>query len=142
MRERERVITPCSEVSRTKQSFAEECDVNTIVERYKSTGALRQVVDVGEFLDVSDRYDLREALDRVHRAEESFLSLPSEVRARFQNDPAAFLEFCQDEQNFDELVELGLVEKSPGASSSAAPVPGDSASPKGAAVEPEGAPEG
>jgi len=47
------------------------------------------------------------------RAEESFASLPSEVRDYFQNDPAAFLEAFQDPNQADKLRELGLIEKLP-----------------------------
>jgi len=41
-----------------------------------------------------------------------FNDLPSSIRSRFGNDPAAFLDFVQDENNADEMVKLGLTEGS------------------------------
>lgn len=60
----------------------------------------------GDFSDTPE--DLAEAYARVEAAEERFMSLPSDVRARFGNDPFRLLEFLQDEGNRDEAVKLGL----------------------------------
>jgi phage internal scaffolding protein len=40
-----------------------------------------------------------------------FNDLPSSIRSRFGNDPAAFLDFVNDEGNADEMIKLGLIEK-------------------------------
>jgi phage internal scaffolding protein len=42
-------------------------------------------------------------------AQDSFLALPAKVRARFDNDPALFVDFASDEANRDELKALGLL---------------------------------
>ena len=97
--------------SLTKQSFKDECDINNIVSRFDKTGVLDHEALVkpkfGDFLGVSD---YQTALNQVIEAEEAFEALPAKVRARFDNQPADFLEFCSDEKNYDEMVELGLIE--------------------------------
>ena len=100
--------------SLTKQSFKEECDINNIVCKFAKTGLLEHVAlskpKFGDFLGVSD---FQTALNQVIEVEESFDALPAKVRARFNNQPVEFLEFCADEKNHDEMLELGLIEPSP-----------------------------
>ena len=42
------------------------------------------------------------------QAQQSFESLPSELRGRFENDPAKLIDFLSDERNNAEAVKLGL----------------------------------
>jgi hypothetical protein len=42
-----------------------------------------------------------------------FMSLPAKIRSRFQNDPGAFLDFVQNPENRDEMIELGLAKAQP-----------------------------
>jgi hypothetical protein len=41
------------------------------------------------------------------------MQLPSDIRAKFDNDPGEFFEFCTDPKNADEMVQLGLREAPP-----------------------------
>ena len=59
----------------------------------------------GEFDSVQD---FQTAQDIILRANEQFASLPSKVRARFDNDPAKLLEFVSNKDNLDEAVRLGI----------------------------------
>lgn len=99
-------------VSLAKQSFRDECDINTIMRRYETTGTIdhvnRRQPQFGDFSDVAS---YQEAINIVAEAEANFADLPSRIRDRFGNDPARLLEFLQDPRNFDEAVELGIVEK-------------------------------
>lgn len=103
--------TVCQEKSMTRQSEAEACDINSIMKRYEKTGVLPVDTREAVFTDVSEVGSFREALDVVARATEGFMQLPAAVRARFGNDPVAFVDFCGDQANRGELEELGLVEK-------------------------------
>lgn len=96
---------------RTRQSEADACDVNRIVDRYRRTGVIPSDARNALFLDVSSVVDYRDALDRVSRAQEAFMQLPAKVRARFANDPAEFLDFCSDPANREEMKALGLMEE-------------------------------
>lgn len=93
----------------TDQSYKEEADINTIMQRYQSTGEM-PVLDApsNSFMDVSEM-DFMEHMQEVTRAREMFAELPSHVRDRFANSPAHFLAFVSEPDNHRELAELGLL---------------------------------
>jgi phage internal scaffolding protein len=101
----------CEDPSRTKQSFREECDINTILKRFNVTGQLPVSPLQPQYGDFSGVYDYQTALNAVIAAQESFNALPANLRNRFANDPAAFVDFCSDESNREEMIELGLIMK-------------------------------
>lgn len=99
----------CLDVSRTVQSQAEEADINTIVKNFGVTGRVPQSVRVPMYGDFTDSVsDYRTAVEAVMAAEESFMKMPAELRARLNNDPQEFLDFCADPANLPELRKLGL----------------------------------
>lgn len=100
----ERVATP----SLTKQSFAEEADINTIVKRFNLTGQLPQDVRMPTYADFEGILTFHDAMNAVRDAQEAFFELPAELRSRFGNDPGAYVDFCSDPKNQDEAVKLGL----------------------------------
>ena len=99
--------------SMTKQSFVDDCDINTIMRRYEATGAfpdhMNQRAGRGQFGDFSDVSDFQSALNTVIAAESAFADLPARLRDRFGNDPEQLLRFLNDENNRDEAISLGLV---------------------------------
>jgi phage internal scaffolding protein len=99
----------CEDPSRTKQSFKEECDINTILKRFNVTGQLPVGPLQPQYGDFSGVFDYQTALNAVIAAQESFNALPATLRNRFANDPAAFVDFCSDESNREEMIRLGLV---------------------------------
>lgn len=103
--------TVCKEKSATRQSEAEASDINFIMKRYEKTGVLPVATREALFMDVSNFGTFHEALQHVEEARSAFDALPPKVRARFQNDPVAFVDFCSTPGNRDELVQLGLVEE-------------------------------
>ena len=93
----------------TQQNMAAECDINNIMRQYQETGLLAHVNQYeGNYGDFTDVVDYRTACDVVIRANEMFETLPSSVRARFENDPSNFLAFVDDPANAEELVKMGL----------------------------------
>jgi len=95
--------------SRTQQQFRDECDINNIMERYGVTGELPLGSVQPQYGDFSGITDYQSALNQVIAAQDSFLALPSKVRARFDNNPAYFIDFASDEANKDEMKALGLL---------------------------------
>jgi phage internal scaffolding protein len=95
--------------SRTQQHFRDECDINRILERFNVTGQLPIGSVQPQYGDFSGITDYQSALNAVMAAQDSFLELPAKVRARFDNDPALFVEFASDEANRDEMKALGLL---------------------------------
>jgi len=115
----------CPEKTRTQQHQKEEADINTIVKRFGLTGQLPENVRMPRYGDFTEVTDYQTALNAVIAANNAFLSMPAHVRRRFNNDPAAFVDFCSDASNLEEAKKLGLVEtpKEAAAEGQAAPVP-------------------
>ncbi len=93
-----------------QQSDFDRSDINLIVERFIRTGVLESVKQThGEYGDFSEVTDYHSALNQVRHAEESFMTLPATVRAKFQNDPGMFLDFVGNPDNLDQMAEMGLL---------------------------------
>lgn len=101
----------CEDATLAQQQFAEECDINTILQRFNITGQLPDAPLSPRYGDFTGISDYKTALDRVIAAKEEFGSLPAPIRARFNNDPAQLIEFLENEQNRSEAEDLGLVTK-------------------------------
>lgn len=99
-------------VSRTHQSFKDECDINVLMRRYMATGVLPDNINQQEarFLECSET-DFQSAMQLVAGASSLFNQLPSSIRNRFDNEPALLLSFLSDEVNRSEAEELGLIPK-------------------------------
>jgi len=97
----------------TKQSFKDECDINSIVKKALKNGLLPDGNPNPIYGDFSDVKDYQQGLNVVMKAEAQFSSLPAHIRSRFQNDPAKFLEFATNADNLDEMRKLGLAKKAP-----------------------------
>lgn len=95
--------------SRTKQSEAEACNINVIMAKYSKTGLITHLNRYeGKYGDFTAITDYQTSLNIVMEAEKMFMSLPSDVRAKFENDPGKFLAFSNDPANFEKLREMGL----------------------------------
>lgn len=95
--------------SMTRQEFAAECDINTLMKRYANTGVFSHVNNTQpRYLDLADTPDFMTCLNMMHEAQASFMRLPSAVRREFDNDPARFVEFALKEDNLPKLREWGL----------------------------------
>lgn len=95
--------------SRTQQHFRDECDINSILQRFNVTGELPTGSVQPQYGDFSGITDYQSALNAVMAAQDSFLALPAKLRARFDNDPALFVDWASDEANKDEMKALGLL---------------------------------
>lgn len=93
----------------TQQQFRDECDINEIVRRFGLTGQLPENLRAPQYGDFTGVSDYQTALNAVIAADEAFMELPANVRERFDNDPAKFVDFCSDDANRAEAERLGLV---------------------------------
>lgn len=99
----------CEDESLAIQSAAEEADINTIVRRFGLTGQLPDQVAMPRYGDFTGLPDFHAAMNLVRTTQEEFLRVPAEIRARFGNDPQAFMEFFDDEGNREEARKMGLL---------------------------------
>lgn len=96
--------------SRTQQSHQKEVNINTIVAKAR-LGVFPDAAKPGFYGDFTNATDYHEAYNRVIDAQSDFMGLPSEIRKKFDNDPAALLDFLADEKNLEEAIDLGLVDR-------------------------------
>lgn len=100
----------CPEPTMAQQQFREECDINTIMERFGRTGEVIAPARLPQYGDFDGISDYHSAVNAIVAAQQSFMDLPAKLRARFGNDPAEFVEFCMNDKNREEAIRLGLVE--------------------------------
>lgn len=117
-----RVQTPVGDRSRTKQSFKEQSDLNSVMRKYRSTGSLEGNLNLraayyGDFTGVDD-YLAHQV--KVREADELFAALPSAIRDHVGNSAAELLRLVNDPARVDEMVQLGLL---PAAQPPVPPVP-------------------
>lgn len=101
---------------KTRQDQADEADINVIVKRFGLTGQLpvvRPKIPLEADFREAGEFDLGAALRFVRDADKAFMAYPAEVRARFDNDPAQFIAFVENEDNEDECIRLGILPKKP-----------------------------
>lgn len=98
----------CEDVTRTQQQFKDECDINVILERFGVTGVLPQSVKTPLQEDFLEATTFQEALHVMMQAEDAFMQMRSDVRKKFDNDPALFVDWVSDPKNLDEARKLGL----------------------------------
>ena len=131
-RERPRLAKSFSGPSLAKQSFKKECDINHIMSKYLKTGLIEHVAKYngkyGESLPADFEY--QDACNAVLEAQDIFMSIPSDIRRKFNNDPAEFLEFVNNPENIEKMYDMGLAKRP----SSTNPDP--QKSPSGEGVEP------
>lgn len=96
------------DIVRTQQHMKEECDINTIVNRFLKTGLMPQSVSVPRYEDFSEVMDFQGAQNALVASRENFMKIPAKIRAKFDNSPQKFLEFCEDSANAEEMVKMGL----------------------------------
>ncbi len=104
-----RVQIKFAKTGRTKQSFAEQCEINNIMARHQKTGALTHINQHQAQYGFATSNDFAESMRIVKTAQDMFNALPSNIRNRCANDPGQFLEFVQNPENEPEMQKLGLI---------------------------------
>lgn len=95
-------------VSRTKQQFKDECDINKILKRYKKTGVVPSNGKPAIYGDFTGVLDYQSMMNKVAHANEVFEQLPIDVRKEMGFDPANMVAFALDDKNYEKAVQLGL----------------------------------
>lgn len=99
----------CPEETRTHQEFKEECDINTIIDRFGIGNEFTPPDKWITSIDISDApNDYQTIMNQLNEAKDQFMRIPAKVRAQFDNDPAQFMAFVEDSRNAEEMIRLGL----------------------------------
>ena len=126
----------CSNLpSLTRQEFAEECDINVLMEKYEKQGIISHINPrEPQYLDLVGLPDLQTAHHIIQAATAEFMALPAKVRAQFENDPMQFVKFAENPENIDQMRAWGLAapaKEEPKAPPSDAPPPPPGDNPPG-----------
>lgn len=107
---------------RTKQHFAPQCDVNSIVRQHPNLDpeniSNSEIASILSNPELYSEYDSSQsfvdAMEIVTRAKEQFDTLPAPLRRRFNENPYEFLEYVNNKENYNEMKKFGLlIEKVP-----------------------------
>lgn len=97
--------------SLTQQHFKEECETINIIKKHDRNGIIEHVQrGQARYGDFSQVADYREALDLVRDAQDEFMTIPSDIRKKFDNDPGKFYEFVSNPDNKEELKQMGFIQ--------------------------------
>lgn len=97
--------------SRTVQADKAETDINLIIDRAIKGNTLMVNQREPRYGDFSSGFDFTENMQRIKAFESEFERLPSQLRARFDNDPAKLIDFASDPANEEEAIKLGILPK-------------------------------
>lgn len=103
-----RVITTSDNPSLTDESFADECNISLMIEKYRVSKIPPRTVDVsyGHSPTIEDYQKAQYLLAEVKT---NFEGLPSSVRDEFKNDVQNYLEYIGDKANLKDCYERGLI---------------------------------
>ena len=82
--------------------------IKQIVANVEAQGLLRASVKFSGEMDDYPNYDFQEAQFMISKANSMFEQLPSGIRQKFNNKPAEFMQFANNPDNAQEMVDLGL----------------------------------
>lgn len=104
-----KVALDASGDGRTRQEFADECDINILLARYEKSGVLNHYnAAAPDYFDASEMPDLQTAITAMREAERAFMTLPASVRREFDNDAVKFVDYAQNPDNLERMREWGL----------------------------------
>jgi len=95
---------------RTKSEFLDECNINTIMAKYKKTKQLPDSIrlEAAKYGDFSQVPDFIEMQEKIIAANNLFDALPATVRKQFGNDPGEFIKAAETAEGRELMVKLGL----------------------------------
>lgn len=109
--ESDRTAFYSSEPSLTKQEFANDADINVILNRFAATREPPPIVLPEHFGDTTENPTYYEMAERTATAYENFYKLPASTRSAFQNDPSLWADAvvqASDSNDRETLRNLGI----------------------------------
>lgn len=114
LRERRRTQLVFIKPSRVQKQFQQETDINAIMAKYQKTGEITHLTNkIARYADVSFQADYQTIQNAKIEVDNNFAMLPSKLRERFNNNPANLLGFLSVNENLEEAISLGLIDKKP-----------------------------
>lgn len=99
---------------RTKQSFSEKVNINSIIAKHRRTGMIEHLNKNKPFYgDVSEITTYKESLETVLIAQNLFSKMSADIRERFKNDPNEMITYLNDPKNIEEAIKLKMIKPKP-----------------------------
>lgn len=95
--------------SRTKQAFKEQCDINTIMTRFATTGILPETNSAPPVYGDAPSQTFHESMNAIHEAKNDFYDLPNETREKFDFNPHKYIDFITNNPDASQLADMGLL---------------------------------
>lgn len=96
-----------------KQQFRDQQDINLVMRKYNKKAQDEYLASAnfqGVYADLTG-LDFEGQMNRLAKAQSAFDGLSSDLRTRFNNNPALMLKFLDDPKNVEEGIKLGLLQK-------------------------------
>lgn len=109
-----RITTENSKPTKTQQHHQAAHDINNIMKKYQKIGVGYNALppsSKGVYGDFTKFKNYQESVQAAIDADNSFNTLPSSVRKRFDNNPQQLFDFLNDKSNREEAISLGLIDK-------------------------------
>jgi len=97
--------------SRAQQHHANDVNINMIMAKARKGLPVLQDTRQAFFGNFANMPTFLECNNAAVRLKEEFMRLPAKLRKEFDNDPAALVEFIQDDKNREQAEKLGILEK-------------------------------
>jgi phage internal scaffolding protein len=95
--------------SLTEQSHKQSVDIHYIMRKAEKTGIIEHVnKHAGTYGEMPSGDEFHRHMNIIAQAETMFESVPSSIRKEFENSPAKFLDFIQNDANYDKAKEMGF----------------------------------
>jgi len=99
--------------SLTIQSMAEDADINIILARFGVTGKMPENPNLPRYGDFSEITSYQDAMNACMKAGNDFLTLPAEIRAKFDNNPEKLIQFVENPANYEAGLAMKLFKERP-----------------------------
>jgi len=105
-------MKPNGRKSLTQQHLRDSNNIRHIMEKSTRMGQRVHLPTEGMFYgDFTNIGSYHDSMNRMIQAQEAFMTLPSRVRSKFENDPGKLIQFLENPKNVQEAVELGILDK-------------------------------
>ncbi|AXH76609.1 MAG: internal scaffolding protein [Microviridae sp.] len=96
------------------QADRDDADINKIIAKFQKGQNMVRINSKEPFYgDVTGFDGLADAYMKIQEAEDLFMDYDASIREKFDNDPVKFVEFLEDDKNYEEALKLGVVQKRP-----------------------------
>lgn len=94
----------------TQQQFKDSCDINIIMSKVQAGQELPEPSAFMSYEDVSNVPDLMTSKNLIIKAMNNFLTMPIEVRKRYEHNPELFINALVDPEEKEFLTKHGIFE--------------------------------